>query len=171
MSKTIYVFDTAPFFIMLDYYGDVFMGFWLKLKGAVDSKIVTSVAEVKVEIEGARDERKKETDFILEWLPSDEEIFTAPSDEEIKIMEEVLGKAKEITGKSQFDATYLAGPFVVAKALNIKRSTGNDVVVVTRKIYDRYERRNEGLFAVCKRLGLKVIELEEFMADMGWKFK
>lgn len=154
----IYVFDSGPLIdLFRHYYPERFPTLWAKFDKLVEDNRLFSVREVSNEV-GARD------GSLSDWTKQHKELFEIPVLDELIIVsdifkiphfQQVIRKQERLEGKP------VADPFVVAKA-----KTLNAVVVTTEK----YSENAAKLPNICLKLGVKFLNLEEFMKIEKWSF-
>ena len=121
-----YIFDTGPFIILFrHFYRERFPTLWEKFDSLIEEKTISSVREVKRELE-IRDDKLKL------WTKENKGIFTSPSIEEFEFVNEIF-KIRHfqslIKEKNRMTERPQADPFVIAKAFK------NSSCVVTTEIY------------------------------------
>ena len=130
-----YILDTGFFIMSREYYPNTFPAFWEKMEEAVNSNLISSVTEVKKEIEQYGGEQS----HILEWCSTNKRIFTDPTKEEqnnlleifeIKSFQALVGKKATLKGKPAAD------PFLIAKAMAIPES-----IVVTTEQHAKRDKK------------------------------
>lgn len=160
-----YILDTGFFVLARDYYPETFPSFWEKLDQAVEKHIVSSVKEVKKEIEkygGGQD-------HLLQWIKM-HDIFPNPSKEEQESLIEIMKRFPQaLPRRKQSDNAPWADPFVIAKAWQ------SSATVVTReqpdKLRDIYPNNPiVKIPDICQTLGVRWMPPQEFMQEQDWSF-
>ena len=153
-----YVMDTGFFVTCRSYYHENFPSFWNKMNEVVLVGKISSVKEVRNELE-----RYIKHPNLLEWAKNNRHIFTIPSSEEIEIIRQILAipKFQKIVGyQARMQGKPVADPFVIAKAWETRAT------VVTEE-----SRKKVGKIPdVCKHFGVKCMNMEGFMKNEGWEF-
>ncbi len=158
-TENCYVMDTGFFVTCRSYYHENFPSFWERMDEAVSVEKISSVKEVKKELENYGGEQE----CLLDWIKRHKHIFTEPTIEEQDRIREIsaIPKFKKLVDyQAQMQGRPVADPFVIAKAWE----TG--AVVVTKE-----SRKKEGKIPdVCKHFGVKCMNTEGFMKNKGWEF-
>ena len=164
-----YVLDTSFFVVTRDYYPESFGGFWVNMDDAASSDLISSVSEVKKELENYQGEQED----LVEWVANHVNIFTKPSLEEqnhirdifqIQMFQNLMSKQTMLEGKP------FADPFVIAKAMTIEGG-----IVVTREKPAMRDKKNNiqgshKIPDVCQHFGVECISPREFMRREHWSF-
>lgn len=139
---------------MRSYPPDNFRGLWEKIGDLIDSGELIASEEVLVELE-----RKK--DDLYEWARERRKMFL-PIDEDVqKAVQELLGKYPKLVGALKNRS--MADPFVIALA------QVHDCTVVSNEDFGR-EKKPKIPF-VCKRLGLRCMNILGLIQEQGWRFE
>lgn len=165
-----YVLDTGFFIASRDYYPDIFTSFWSKMDEATKLDIISSVDEVKKELEQYGGEQQ----HLMNWVNSHSNIFTKPDEKEQRHIRKIFedGHAQGLIGKvKMLRGGPFADPFVIAKAMLVPQK----MTVVTRELPAKKDKNNNMQGApkmpdVCNTLGVACITPEDFMQKEGWKF-
>ncbi|MDF9409122.1 MAG: hypothetical protein A4E52_01890 [Pelotomaculum sp. PtaB.Bin013] len=157
----IYVFDANVFMDLFGYYYESrFPTLWERFYHGVDIGQITSVREVKHEIDG----HYKKDRRINQWARKNSKIFSIPSEEEMLFVQEIF-KIEHfqaiISNKNRLEGKPVADPFIIAKAKIINGT------VVTNEA-----NRPNGVKIpnICEYFKVKCIDLEKFMEVENWSF-
>jgi Domain of unknown function (DUF4411) len=140
------------------YYPDIFPGFWQQFNEAVAAGEIVSKREVLRELE------REEPDYVFAWAKQNASIFTTPTSAETGYVSRILALPhfQQIIGtKARLTGTPVADPFVIASA-GVRNGT-----VVTQ---ERRRPNSAKIPTVCDHFGIKSVNLEEFMRNIGWTF-
>ena len=164
-----YILDTGFFIVIREYYPNTFPAFWEKMEEAVNSNLISSVTEVRREIE----RYKGYQPHILEWCSTNKRIFTDPTEEEQNNLREIF-KIKDFQALVDKKATLkggpLADPFLIAKAMAKPES-----IVVTREQHAKKDKKGNQqgplqIPDVCQHFGVEVVSPREFLEREKWQF-
>lgn len=164
-----YVLDTGFFVVSRTYYPGTFPSFWKKLNNAASMGIISSVDEVKKEIESYGGEQ----DHLLRWMKLNKYIFTEPSAKEQDYIRQIFLKAdfSELIGKRDFLKNKpSADPFVIAKARVAKNG-----IVVTKELPAKKDKKGNRQGApkipdICAHFEVQCITPQRFMEKQKWRF-
>lgn len=163
-----YVLDAGFFVVTRNYYPDTFPTFWQRMEQAVDSEIISSVREVRKELENYGGEQA----YLLEWMKTYKHIFTQPTPEEQNSLREMFLRSDYrglVDEKKILKGGDVADPFVIAKARVLKAS-----VVTNEGPAKRDKNGNmQGSLKipdVCQQFDVPCLSPKEFMSQEGWKF-
>lgn len=168
-----YVIDTSCFAQGRDYYyPGIFEGFWECMDDAADRRIISSVDEVRAELQ----EYEGGQDHLLGWMERHAGIFTKPTRfEHEKIVEMVrrFGKKaiwkmnpRRMTDRSGRNKAS-ADALIIAKA-QVSKSA---VVTCERGEFPIQKgQKNIKIPQICRDLGVECMDFHEFMSEMGWRF-
>ncbi len=157
-----YVLDTGFFVVARGYYPDTFPSFWEKLGDAVAENIVSSVREVKNEIEKYGGEQE----HLLNWVKAHPAVFERPDEEEQGRIREVMRRFPgSLPEKKQAGGNPWADPFVIARAWRLGAT-----VVTGEKSTGDTKGKSIRIPDVCDELGVKHTSPEGFMRAQGWRF-
>jgi hypothetical protein len=154
----IYIFDTSSFIRLNSYYPDIFPGFWQQFNESVAAGEIVSTREVLRELE------REEPDHVFAWAKKNTGVFTTPNGVETEFVSRILAVPhfQQIIGtKARLTGTPVADPFVIASA---GASSGT---VVTQ---ERGKPNSAKIPTVCDHFGIKSVNLEGFMRNIGWTF-
>jgi len=165
-----YVLDTGFFVIARGYYPTVFPSFWNKFTEAVENGIVSSVSEVKKELENYA---VKQT-HLAQWISDNNQIFERPNDDVQQNVSIIMGMFRKVLdAKKRLKGGPWADPFVIARAWNLKGTVVTGEKSDVEKS-DKSLNRDEitKIPDVCAYLSSEVrcITPEDFMREMGWSF-
>lgn len=164
-----YVLDTGFFRISRDYYHETFPSFWQALGRLILIQEVSSVSEVKKELENYGGEQ----DYLLNWIKTNKNIFTIPSKKEEENMRRIFSISNFtnlISKQTMLEGKPWSDPFVIAKAMAIK-----DGIVVTTEKFAKKDRTGKvqgspKILDVCKYFDVDCISPQEFMKRQNWQF-
>ena len=163
-----YVLDTGFFIYSRQYYPDVFEGFWDKMNEAVTSEIISSVDEVREELETFGGEQE----YLLNWIQDNKYIFSEPNMNEQDFIRQIFSIhdfKNLITHKETLKGKPQADPFVIAKA-----KINNATVVTTELLSKPDTHGNKHKFKIpdiCEHFKISCVTPEEFMKKENWVFK
>jgi hypothetical protein len=150
-----YCFDTSALLECWSrsYPPDIFPGLWAKLDDLISFEQVVSPDEVRVEIARQEDELKK-------WIDGRPFMFL-PLDEAIQIATAEVLRAHPLLMKATKNRNG-ADPFVIATA------KVNGITVVTEE--QGGSERKPKIPSVCQALGIRCIDVLQFLREQGWTF-
>jgi hypothetical protein len=154
----IYIFDTSSFIRLNSYYPDIFPGFWQQFNDAVAAGEIISTREVLREL------GREEPDHVFAWAKQNGGVFTTPTSAEAEFVGRILAVPhfQQIIGtKARLNGTPVADPFVIALA-GVRKGT-----VVTE---ERGKPNSAKIPTLCEYFGIKSVNLEGFMRNIGWTF-
>ncbi len=164
-----YVLDTGFFVRSRSYYPNTFHSFWEKLDELVISENISSVSQVKKEIESYRGEQE----HMLEWITQNKKIFTQPNEEEQEAVRRIFAVPNFrslIESRDMLVGKPCADPFVIAKAMT--KEGGR--VVTSEKPAKKDKRENiQGspkIPDVCSYFEIPCITPQQFMEEQKWTF-
>lgn len=164
-----YVLDTGFFIVTRDYYPDTFPTFWEKMNDAVRLGLISSVSEVRKELERYGGEQA----HLINWVASHANIFTKPNEVEQNHVRAIFGTndfQNLLNKQAILEGRAIADPFVIAKSMMI----GNSVVVTKENPAKRNTKGNiQGspkIPDVCAHFNMKCILPSEFMRREKWQF-
>jgi len=157
----LYVFDSSALMHLFDYYYESrFPTLWQKFYQSVESGQVVSVREVRNEIDGYHNTERR----INQWAKQNSELFTIPTLEEMKFVQEIF-KVEHfqviISRKNLLSGRPVADPFVISKAKVI------DGTVVTNEATKPHGAKIPN---ICERFSINCMDLEKFMEVENWRF-
>lgn len=163
-----YILDTGFFVISRSYYPDTFSSFWEKMDAAIIANQISSVSEVKAELERYGGEQT----YLIDWLNKQRSIFTRPTPEEQNNVREILAKKEfqSLIKKQSILGGYpAADPFVIAKAMT------RGGAVVSKESPANRDRNGRIIHIpkipdVCKNFSIPCFSPQEFMERMEWRF-
>ena len=155
-----YVFDTNTLTVIFGYYYfGRFPSFWIKFNDLKDKKDITSVREVRREIE-----EWKSGDNLEEWVSKNTDFFEIPTAAEGSFITEIYSIShfqQNMEKKKRLKGGAFADPFIIAKAKI------NNAIVVT---LEKYKENAATIPNICKRFNVECINLEEFLIKENWEF-
>jgi hypothetical protein len=157
-----YIFDNNTLTaIFRHYYFGRFPSFWAKFNYLVNAKEITSVREVKKELQG------KNIDIwavIKKWSNDHPDFFSNPTNEELEFITKIYSVRhfqQNIGKKMLYKGTPVADPFLVAKA---KINNSN---IVTQ---EKYKANSSSIPNICKHFEVDYLDLEGFLIAENWEF-
>jgi hypothetical protein len=147
-----YVFDTNVFITLGLYYPSRFPTIWERLNKLAQNGKLRSVREVRNELELGN-----ASSHISEWIKANRNIFKIPTEEEQRIVRDILGDNRFcglVKRENILKGLPVADPFIIAAA---KMHKG---IVVTQENYRPNAAR---IPTVCDVLNIKCINLEKFL--------
>jgi replicative DNA helicase len=154
-----YVFDTNAFLVLGHYYPDNFPTLWEHLEELVVNEEMTSVKEVKRELE-----LNSHSEHIEKWVKLHSKIFKAPSHDEMIVVSEIFQNKtfQGLVKKSNLlKGLPVADPFIVASA-KVKNAC-----VVTQEKYKKHAARIPN---VCEKHDVPCIKIQTFLKQQKLKF-
>lgn len=155
----IYVFDTNSLSVLKNFYPESFPSFWRQWEELVSDGTITSVQEVKRELDN-----RDGTDFLQAWVKRNKAMFAAPSSEEFMMVQQILAISRFqalIGTQATLRGTPVADPFIVAAA-KVK-----DGVVITE---ERLKPNAAKIPNVCEHFKISCTNLKGFMSQQNWSF-
>ena len=163
-----YILDTSFFVITRRYYPSTFPAFWTKMEEAVNEHLISSVNEVKNEIENYGGEQS----YLLEWINKHKGIFTDPIEEEQRIIIGIfkIEKFQTLLDKKTFKRRNTCRPLFNCKSYDNPRQH--------RSIRERHATRDERgnvqgalkIPDVRQHFKIKVVSPEGFLKEVRWQF-
>ena len=160
-TENCYVMDTGFFHNVQHYYPETFPSFWEEMDEAVFKNEISSVKEVRNELE-----RYIKHYDLLEWIKNNKHIFTIPSSEEVNKVRQILVIPKFrnlIHAKNLRNGWPAADPFLIAKAWTI-----SGVVVMMETFASG--KKSPKIPDVCKHFRVRCTTPEGFMKNEVWRF-
>ena len=154
-----YVFDTSSFSVIGNYYPEQFPTFWEKFDRAVADGTITSVREVRRELEVYTP-----YPHLSDWVKDHRHIFLLPSPVEMQFVSGIFSIPHFQTlvdGKNRLLGQPCADPFIIAKAKVINSC------VITQEIRKPNAAKIPN---VCEHFGVDCTNLQGFMEREGWRF-
>ena len=158
MSK--YVLDSGFFVNSRIYYPEIFTSFWGKIDERIQAQTITSVMEVRKELENYGGKQK----YLLSWIKYYKSIFTEPTSDEqqkLKSIFEISAFRQLVDSKKQMRGGLCADPFVIAKAWATKST------VVTGELSAKGKVK---IPDVCEHFNILYKTPEQFMKLQKWRF-
>lgn len=155
----LYVFDTNSFRVFGNYYPEVFGRFWDQLNACVDQGRLTSVREVRRELEA-----QNASEHLGVWIEEHQSIFYTPSEEEMHLVAAIFAVEhfRQLIGEKQrLRGLPVADPFIVARA----RVTGSCVVTEEALKPNAAKVPN-----VCEHFQVECINVQGFLNREGWRY-
>lgn len=155
-----YIIDTNIFISLGHYYQKRFPSLWEKIDTLTVAGGLISVKEVFRELDN-------QCSFVevQAWISKHRKIFMNPTIEEMILVTEIL-KKKQYQGlvrrKSILKGLAVADPFLIASGIH------NKACVVTQESNDKNDAAR--IPNVCKDYGVKCINLEGFLEEIGIEF-
>ncbi|MBP6739391.1 MAG: DUF4411 family protein [Leptospiraceae bacterium] len=155
-----YVIDTSSLKVVFNYYESVFTSFWENFNLAIAEEKISSVREVKNEIESFGGD-----DSLKEWSKKNSGIFYSPSFEELEFVTEIF-KVKHfeanLSRQNILKGKPVADPFIIARAKVF------DLTVITE---EAFKVNGAKIPNICKHFNsIPCINLQGFMRNEKWKF-
>lgn len=155
----IYVFDTNSFLELQSYYPETFPTFWERFEDLVQDGRLTSVREVRKELEFLTT-----ADHLTEWVAHHSDLFVTPSSEEMTLVAEIfqIPHFQQLIGQKQMErGQAVADPFLVARGWHL----GGCVVTE-----ERHKPNASKIPNVCEHFGVSCCKLQGLMAAEAWRF-
>lgn len=154
-----YVLDTNAIEVFANYYPDQFPSFWDNVDDLIRADRLTSVRQVKQELEVRSD-----SDHIDEWVDRHEKLFPTPSEDEMEKAREILSVPhfqQLISKKDRLRPKPAADPWIIARAAAI------DGCVVTEEAHKPHSAKIPN---VCDHFGVDWCNVEDMLRQEGWRF-
>lgn len=151
--------DTNCFRLLESYYPSRFPSFWQAFDHAVERGLVTSVSEVRKELELGNT-----APHIDDWMEAHPGFFRDPSEDELAAVQAIflVPHFQGLVGPRPLLAgTPVADPFLIAAAMAV----GGCVVTE-----ERHKPNSTKIPAVCAHFGVHCTNLEGMMVELGWTF-
>ena len=162
-----FVLDTGPISALQYSYPDIFPSLWKLLQDDVNDGIISSVMEVRRELEN----RQIPGDFIEKWIIRNSRIFTPPDIDEQNFVRQLMSETRGkmlVSQKTIKAGKPAADPWIIAKALHTQSTV---VTLEKRTAPDHTTNPTQGKIPdVCDGLKIPCINWEEFMRKRGWRF-
>lgn len=155
----IYVFDTNSLSVLKNFYPDNFPSFWRQWEELVGNGTITSVREVKRELDN-----RDGTDFLQAWVKKNKTLFVTPSSEELMVVQQILAISRFqalIGTQATLRGTPVADPFIVAAA-----KVKNGVVITEERLKPNAAK----IPNVCEHFKIPCTNLKGFMSQQNWSF-
>ena len=155
----IYVFDTSSFIVLGHFFPDRFPSFWEHLNALADSGELTSVSEVRKELDN-----QNTRPHLASWIKAHPHLFPAPTSDEMAYVAQIFGVPRFqalISQKARLEGKPAADPFVIARAAILEGS------VVTEESTNPNAVR---IPSVCAHFGIPCTNLEGVMTAKGWTY-
>lgn len=155
----VYIFDTSSLRVLQNYFPDSFPTFWQYWAQEVAQGNIISVREVKRELD-----LLAVSEHLINWSNSNRDVFFPPTDGESDFVGQIFSVPhfrQLISAQNQLKGMPVADPFVIASA-----SIRGGCVVT-----EETERPNASRIPnVCRHFGIPCINLQQFIANHGWRF-
>lgn len=154
-----YVLDTNAFIVIGHYFPDHFPSFWVHLDALAASGRLTSVSEVRKEL----DNRNTRT-HLGAWIRSHGKLFSTPSAAEMAFVAKIFAIKRFqalVKEKARLQGSPVADPFVIARA-----AEGGGCVITE----ERASPNNIRIPTVCKHFGVQCDDVEGLMRREKWRY-
>ncbi len=155
----IYVFDSSSLIdLFKHYYLNRFPSLWANFDALIAEHRITSVREVRRELQGHGDR-------LSDWVKDHSEFFVPPTTDEFGFVTgifEVTHFQGLVRKKEQLQGKPVADPFVIASAWALEEGS-----VVTQEVKKPNAARIPN---VCEHFGIPCLNLEVFMENEKWRF-
>ena len=155
----IYVFDSSSLIdLFKHYYLNRFPSLWANFDALIAEHRITSVREVRKELEGHGDR-------LSDWVKDHREFFVPPTIDEFSFVTEIFKITHFqalVRKKEQLQGKPVADPFVIASAWALEEGS-----VVTQEVKKPNAARIPN---VCEHFGIPCLNLEAFMENEKWRF-
>ncbi|UCE74013.1 MAG: DUF4411 family protein [Methanomassiliicoccales archaeon] len=163
MTRTVYIIDTSSL-IELNKHNpmDIYHTPWKKMAGLVKSDRLYAPREVL-------DEINRFDDVLSKWAKKYSKMFVEPTEEQIKIVKEILKKYPSLIKKGK---RYAADPWVIALAIEMIRSPQKTLVEIKRIVVTEEKIRGNKVKIpyVCQEYTIEAIDILDMFRLEGWKF-
>ncbi len=151
--------DTNCFRLLESYYPSRFPSFWRAFGLAVERELITSVSEVRKELE-----QGNTAPHIDDWMEANPSFFRDPGEAELIAVQTIFSVPhfQGLVGLRQMQAgAPVADPFLIAAAMVV----GGCVVTE-----ERHKPNSTKIPAVCDHFGVRYTNLEGMLIELGWSF-
>ena len=163
MKKTVYIIDTSSL-IELNKHNpmDIYQSPWKKMEGLVNSEKLFAPREVF-------DEINRFDDTLAEWAKKHSKMFIEPTEEQIKIVREILKTYPNLLKNGK---RYAADPWVIAIAIEMIRNPQTTLVEIKRIVVTEEKIRGNRIRIpyICQEYTIKAIDILDMFRIEGWKF-
>ncbi len=163
MTRICYIIDTSSL-IELNKHNpmDIYQTPWEKMAGLVSSDRLYAPREVL-------DEINRFDDALAEWAKKHRKMFIEPTEEQIKIVKEILKEYPSLIKKGKI---YAADPWVIALAIEMIRSPQKALVEIKRIVVTEEKIRGSKVRIpyVCQEYTVEAIDILDMFRMEGWKF-
>lgn len=162
-EKSIYIIDSCSL-IELNIHTpiDIYPSVWKKLEELIGKGLLVSPKEVSNEI-------KQQDDKLSEWAKNQQNFFKEVSEEQLKIVTEILSKYPSIL---KVDRKYDADPFVIALAIEMANNKQKTLFSIKRVVVT--EEKLVGLKIkiplICQDYKIECINVNDMFRNEGVKF-
>lgn len=164
---TLYILDTNTLStIFRFYYQSVFVTFWKAFDSLLVDGGATSVRQVRPELERWRGANS----WVSHLLARNSELFSDNTPDELSAINELVNLPSLATAASGWvrdidpDEPTVADPYLIAKAM----LSNVPAAVVTQE--SPAPNLTTRIPYVCGQLGVRCIDLEQMMSQLGWRF-
>ena len=162
MTRLVYIIDTSSL-IELNKHNpmDIYHTPWQKMGKLVKDGRLFSPREVF-------DEINRFDDTLAEWAKKQSEMFKDQTEEQIKIVKEILKKYPSLIKKGKI---YAADPRIIALAIEMIRSPQCTLVQVKRIVVTEEKLRGNKVKIpyVCQEYTVEAIDILDMFRMEGWK--
>lgn len=154
-----YILDTNSIRVLGNYYPDVFPTFWSQMEAVVADGTVSSVREVRKEIE-----LQDASEHVGIWVASNPLIFPTPAEAEMEMVAEIfrIPHFQQLIGEKQrLRGQPVADPFIVARASVLSGC------VVTEEVH---KPNGAKIPNVCEHFTVDCCNMKEFLSRLGWRY-
>ena len=163
MTRSVYIIDTSSL-IELNKHNpmDIYQTPWKKMNGLVKLGRLYAPREVL-------DEINRFDDVLAEWAKNNNKMFVEPTEEQIKIAQEILKKYPSLIKKGK---RFAADQWVIALAIEMIRSPQTTLVKVKRIVVTEEKIRGNKVRIpyVCQEYTVEAIDILDMFRMEGWKF-
>ena len=141
---------------------DIYQTPWKKIEGLIKKKKLFAPREVLEEINCF-------DDTLAAWAKQHTEMFKEETEEQIKIVREILSKYPGLIKK---DKRYSADPWVIALAIEMIRSPQTTLVEIKRVVVTEEKLRGNRVRIpyICQDYTVEAIDILDMFRMEGWKF-
>jgi hypothetical protein len=149
-----YLLDSSALFdLKRDYPVSIFPSLWDNFNDLCQNKIIVAPREVLREI-------KKGNDELLEWADNFDEIFLEPTDEEVEILQEVMGYYPDRVIQ-KYGTSIWADPLLVAAGKHYH------IPIIQHESIDPNQFK---IPTVASKLDVRCIRLVDLFDEQSWRF-
>jgi hypothetical protein len=155
----VYIFDTNVFITLGHYYPSRFPTIWNKIDELATNGSLRSVKEVFKELQN-----QCHFEHVFKWAKDNKRIFTAPGDDELKIVADIFKQEKYrglVKKANILKGLPVADPFIIASA------KVNGALVVTQEAFKHDGAR---IPTICADISVDCINLEKFLEYEGLQY-
>ena len=151
--------DTSSLIVLGNFYPDRFRGFWEDFDALAASDDITSVSEVKKEVN-----TRVAKEHLVKWVRANSALFTTPTAQEMQFVGTIFAVPRFqalVKKRNLLQGSPVADPFVIARA-----ACGAGCVVTEETVRGNAVR----IPTVCAHFNVDCTNLEGLMARQGWKY-